>query len=73
VINLLNFTFSALVGPVFGWIMQDMSVAESPGLKHYQTTFSPILWGVATAAVLTFLLKETGPAVRVPAELAETV
>jgi sugar phosphate permease len=72
-INLLNFTFSALVGPVFGWIMQSVSVTESPGLKHYQTTFSPILWGVAAAGVLTLLLKETGPAVRVPVEMAETV
>jgi MFS family permease len=73
VINLLNFAFSALVGPVFGWVMQNISVAEAPDLKHYQTTFSPILWGVAAAAGLTFWLKETGPAVRVPAEMAETV
>ena len=35
---------------------------------HYQTAFEPLLYGVALAIVLAFLLKETGPAVRpVPA------
>jgi hypothetical protein len=36
-------------------------------LEHYQTTFQPLLYGVALSIVLTFLLKETGPAVRRPA------
>jgi hypothetical protein len=31
------------------------------GLKHYQPTFQPLLYGVALAIVLTFLVKETGP------------
>ena len=29
---------------------------------HYQTAFAPLLLGVAVAIVLTFFLKETGPA-----------
>ena len=67
VINFLNFTFSALLGPVFGWIL----VAVSGGAaimapEHYQTAFEPLLYGVALAIVLTLLLKETGPAVRQP-------
>jgi hypothetical protein len=33
-------------------------------LDHYQTTFTPLLYGVGLALVLTLFLKETGPAVR---------
>ena len=65
VINFLNFTFSALLGPVFGWILQSVSGgATQMELGHYQTAFVPLLYGVAIAVVLALLLKETGPAVR---------
>ena len=65
VVNFLNFTFSALLGPVFGWILQSVSGGTSPmELKHFQTTFSPLLFGVVLAIILTLVLKETGPAVR---------
>jgi MFS family permease len=64
VINLLNFTFSALVGPVFGWILQTISGGNMTHLGHYQMTFQPLLYGVALAVLLTLALKETGPAVR---------
>jgi MFS family permease len=65
VINFLNFTFSALLGPVFGWIMLRVSGgAEQMDLQHYQTTFTPLLYGVVVAIILSLLLKETGPAVR---------
>ena len=68
VINFLNFTFSALLGPVFGWILMTVSGgAETMSLEHYQTTFQPLLFGVALAIVLLFFLKETGPAGRRPA------
>jgi hypothetical protein len=33
-------------------------------LGHFQTTFRPLLYGVAIAVLLTLFLKETGPAVR---------
>jgi glycerol uptake facilitator-like aquaporin len=33
-------------------------------LEHYQTSFAPLLVGVAIAVVLTLFLKETGPAIR---------
>jgi MFS family permease len=65
VINFLNFTFSALLGPVFGWLLQHASGgAEQRELAHYQATFLPLLFGVGAAIVLSFLLRETGPAVQ---------
>src|SRR3954452_16874837 len=68
VVNFLNFTFSALLGPVFGWILT--AAAGGGGtmtLTHYQTAFQPLLYGVGLAILLTLLLKETGQAVRPPA------
>jgi MFS family permease len=65
VINFINFTFSALLGPVFG-----SRLVQAPGadgvtaLQHYQAGFEPLLYGVALALILACLLKETGPAVR---------
>jgi len=65
VVNFLNFTFSALLGPVFGWLLVTVSGgATQMTLDHYQMAFQPLLYGVALAIVLTFLLKETGPAAR---------
>jgi MFS family permease len=65
VVNFLNFTFSALLGPVFGWVLLAVSGgAATMTLEHYQTAFEPLLYGVAIAMVLTLFLKETGPAVR---------
>jgi MFS family permease len=63
VVNFLNFTFSALLGPVFaGILLRAAAGAPSPELAHYQAAFSPMLYGVGLAILLTFLLKETGPA-----------
>ena len=65
VVNFLNFTFSALLGPVFGWILQSVSAgAARVELQNYQSTFVPLLVGVLLAILLTFALRETGPAVR---------
>jgi MFS family permease len=64
VINFLNFTFSALLGPVFGWMLQRVSgAAAQMELGHYQMAFVPLLYGVGIAIILSLLLKETGPAV----------
>ena len=68
VINFLNFTFSALLGPVFGGILAAVSGgAKTMSLDHYQTAFEPLLYGVALAILLTLLLKETGATARPPA------
>ena len=68
VINFLNFTFSALLGPVFSWVLQSVSRgAPRMELEHYQSSFSLLLYGVAMAIVLTLLLRETGPAIRTEA------
>ena len=51
---MINFTFSALLGPVFG-----SRIAGVPE-GHYQAGFKPLRYGMLAALVLTLLLKETG-------------
>jgi MFS family permease len=68
VINFINFTFSALLGPVFGSrLVREPADADADALAHYQAGFAPLLYGVVLAIILTCLLKETGPAARKPA------
>jgi MFS family permease len=63
VINFINFTFSALLGPVFAHLLMRASGgAAAMELGHYQAAFQPLLFGVALAIVLTLFLRETGPA-----------
>jgi MFS family permease len=65
VINFINFTFSALLGPVFGARLVEMPEGDSDlALAHYQAGFKPLLYGIIVALILTFFLKETGPASR---------
>jgi MFS family permease len=65
VINFINFTFSALLGPVFGArLIRDAGESEISGLAHYQQGFQPLLYGILLALILTLFLRETGPAVR---------
>jgi len=65
VVNFLNFTFSALLAPVFGRALARASGGASPmELAHYQAAFTPLLYGVALAILLTLFLRETGPAAR---------
>jgi MFS family permease len=64
VVNFLNFTFSALLGPVFGWLLVSVAAGSELRLEHYQTAFQPMLYGVALAILLTLILRETGTAAR---------
>jgi hypothetical protein len=65
VINFINFTFSALLGPVFGSrLVEAPSGSEVAALEHYQAGFKPLLYGIFLALVLSWFLKETGPAAR---------
>jgi len=65
VVNFINFTFSALLGPLFGRSLVELSGgSESMALEHYQAAFTPMLFGIVAAVILTCFLKETGPAPR---------
>jgi MFS family permease len=71
VVNFLNFTFSALLGPVFSWVLVHVSGgAAAMELGHYQVAFAPLMYGVVLAIILTLVLRETGPAARPPAAVA---
>jgi MFS family permease len=64
-INCLNFTFSALLSPVFGSRLARLSEGtETMTLEHYQAGFKPLIYGVILVLVLTCFLKETGAAVQ---------
>jgi sugar phosphate permease len=65
VVNFLNFTFSALLGPVFGWLfIRSSGGAAEVTQANYQSTFRPLLVGVFIAIILALILKETGSAAR---------
>ena len=65
VVNFINFTFSALLGPVFGARLVEMPEGDtSLALAHYQAGFQPLLYGIVVALILTVFLRETGPASR---------
>jgi MFS family permease len=67
VVNFLNFTFSALLAPVFASALRSAS-GGAPELEHehFQTAFQPLLWGVGLAVALAVVLRETGPGARSP-------
>ncbi len=65
VINFLNYTFSALLAPVFAGMLQRTSGGTGQmELGHYQSVFTPLMYGVVVAILLAFMLRETGPAAR---------
>jgi MFS family permease len=59
--NFINFTFSALMGQIIGWLL--LKVSDGSGhflIKDYRMTFSSLLLGVCLAIIMTLFLKETG-------------
>ena len=65
VINFVNFSISALLGPVFAGLLERASQgAAQRELAHYQSAFLPLLFGVVAAIIFTLFLKETGPAAK---------
>jgi len=65
VINFINFSLTALFGPLFAARLVRISEgAAERELADYQATFMPMLIGVALAIGLTLLLRETGPKAR---------
>jgi MFS family permease len=66
VVNFLNFTLSALLGPVFAGLLVGAAGGAASAIEQYQTAFEPMLYAVGLAIVLTMFLKETGPAAQPP-------
>jgi hypothetical protein len=67
VVNFLNFTFSALLAPVFAAALRSASGgAGELQHEHFQAAFQPLLWGVGLAVALAVFLQETGPGARSP-------
>jgi MFS family permease len=65
VVNFINFTFSALLGPIFGARLErSPENADVAVLAHHQSGFQPLLYGIALAFILSLFLKETGPAAK---------
>jgi MFS family permease len=64
VVNFLNFGVTALLGPIFASKLVAASQGGEREIGHYQSTFTPLLYGVALAIVLTLVLRETGPKAR---------
>ena len=60
VVNFINFSFSALLGPVLAGMLTKASGGAERELGHYQIAFEPLLWGVGLAVLLTLFLRETG-------------
>jgi MFS family permease len=60
VVNFLNFALTAVLGPIFASSLMRASEGGERGISHYQGTFTPLLYGVALALLLTLLLRETG-------------
>ena len=61
VINFINFSLTALFGPLFAARLTRISDGGARDLADYQGAFMPMLIGVALAILLTLLLRETGP------------
>jgi MFS family permease len=64
VCNFITFTFSAMLSPLFGWLLYRVSSGAGHFIiKDFRTTFEPLIIGVGIAIILTFFLKETGHAI----------
>ena len=61
VVNFINFGVTALLGPMFATRLVAASQGGERDISHYQSTFTPLLYGVALAILLTLILRETGP------------
>ncbi|MCL6678368.1 MFS transporter [Sphingomonas sp. RG327] len=64
VVNFLNFSMTAVLGPIFAGALIGASAGGDRQLGHYQEAFQPLLYGVVLAIALTLLLRETGPRAR---------
>jgi MFS family permease len=70
-INFLVFTFSALLAPVYGWLLKDLSIGGSLTLLVFQKASVVGLIGIVLAMVLACFIRETGRAVQ-PTDIVGT-
>jgi MFS family permease len=66
VVNFINFSLSAALGPVFSSLLLSASDGGARELPHYQQAFQPLLYGVALAVVLALFLREPRPEPSIP-------
>jgi MFS family permease len=62
VINFINFSLTALFGPLFANRLVRVSEGGARDLADYQAAFEPLLFGVGLAIILALFLRETGTA-----------
>jgi MFS family permease len=60
VVNFVNFSLTALLGPYFAATLTRLSAGGERELAHYQQAFQSLLYAVVLAILLTLLLRETG-------------
>jgi MFS family permease len=65
-INFLVFTLSALMAPVYGWVLVKLSGGGVLGLKIFQEAGMIGVGGIILAIVLSLFIRETGWAVQAP-------
>jgi MFS family permease len=73
VINFLNFSLSAVLGPLFAGRLMRISEGAERQIGDYQATFEPMLYGIGIAILLAFLLRETGPKSHSPTTMAHSI
>lgn len=66
-INFLVFVMSALVAPVYGWLLMKLSSGAPLTLEVFQKGGSAGIAAIVAAIILAFFIRETGTAVRPPA------
>jgi MFS family permease len=72
VLNFVNFSISALLGPLLGARLMRATGGGAAELGHYQFAFAPLAAGVTAALLLSLLLPETGAAARAGASGARS-
>jgi MFS family permease len=65
-INFLVFTFSAVMAPVYGWLLTKISGGAALTLPVFQKAGAVGVVGIVLAIALALCLKETGSAVKTP-------
>lgn len=63
-INFLVFTLSAIMAPVYGWVLVRLSNGGPLGMEVFQKAGIIGVAGIAAAIVLSLFLRETGSAMR---------